>query len=404
MNEFDRDRRITVLNIVPDERLGGPQRRVFEVARRLQERNIETIVVMPHGEDTYASILDQAGVGHRQMGCFRRLPRPDSIRSLVAWLLCALPAALLVFLLVRREKADVVHVNGILNVQGALAARLAGAKLVWHINDVRDLGSIRWPLRILLRSWADWIIMASAAAWANWFGDGTGEPSNMTVLYPPVDTDEFCPLEDPLPIRRELGIADGEKVVGIVGNMNPAKGHEHFLAAAKVVRDVVSDVRFLVVGQSLDSQQAYWELVQGLIRSLGLDREVVLAGQRTDVARMLNAMDVFVLTSKFEAAPIVLLEAAACAKPIVATRVGGVPELVREGENAILTMPEDPNEIADAVLRLLNEPEEARRMGERGRQLAVERFNAEACADKHEEIYRRAVAGSAKQQPSLRPG
>jgi glycosyltransferase involved in cell wall biosynthesis len=392
--------KITVLNFVPDERLGGPQRRVLEAAKRLKQKGIDTVVVVPKGDPTYAALLNEAGIDCRQTRAFRRLPRPTSPVSVAIWLMFFFPAVVLLSRVIRRYRAEVVHVNGILNLQVALAAKIAGAKLVLHVNDVRDLGLLKPPLRFLLLRLSDWVVMASAAAWNNWLGDGCGEPANVSVLYPPVDTQVFHPDQNGVEAKRELGIGPDDKVVGIVGNMNPVKGYEVFLTAAEMTRDMVPGVRFLIVGQTLDTQVGYWHSVQSLLQSLGLEKDVVLAGKRTDVAWMMSAMDVFVLTSRFEAAPIVLLEAAACGKPIVATRVGGVPELVSEGETAILVPPDDPGSVAEAVVRLLNNAEEARRIGASGRQWVVSRFDVAICAEKHEEVYRRLVGSDREANPN----
>lgn len=372
---------------------------MLEVAKRLKQRGIDTVVVLPKGDPTYAALLNEVGIDCHQTRVFRRLPRPTSPVSVAIWLMLFVPAIVLLSRVIRKYGADVVHVNGILNLQVALAAKVAGARLVLHIQEVRDFGLLRAPLRLMLLM-SDWIIMVSAAAWNNLLGDGGKDPSNVSVLYPPVDTQVFHPDQVDAEVRRELGIAPDDKVVGIVANINPVKGYEVFLAAAKMIKDTMPGVRFLIVGQTLDTQVGYWHIVQSLMDSFGLEKDVVLAGRRTDVARMMSVMDVFVLTSKFEAAPIVLLEAAACGKPIVATRVGGIPELVNEGETAILVPPGDPGAVAEAVVRLLNDAEGARRMGASGRQWVVSRFDAAICADKHEEVYRRLVGSDRGAAPT----
>ena len=246
--------KITVLNFVPDERLGGPQRRVLEAAKRLKQRGIDTVVVLPKGDPTYAALLNEVGIDCHQTRAFRRLPRPTSPFSIATWLMFFLPAIVLLSRVIRRYGADVVHVNGILNLQVALAAKIAGAKLVLHVNDVRDLGLLRAPLRFMLLLLSDWVVMASAAAWNNWLGDGSHDPSNVSVVYPPVDTQVFNPDQNGAEVRRELGIGPDDRVVGIVGNMNPVKGYEVFLTAAEMTRDMVPSVRFLIVGQTLDTQ------------------------------------------------------------------------------------------------------------------------------------------------------
>ncbi|MFO8100834.1 MAG: glycosyltransferase, partial [Dehalococcoidia bacterium] len=137
MAEQNEQHGITVLNVVPDERFGGPQNRVLQVAKRLKEKGIETIVVIPRGDETFAHLLEDAGIPFFQLSSFRRLPNPSNLPGIVLWLCYFLPCMHSIFRLIRKQGINIVHVNGALNVQVSLAARLAGAKLLWHLNDVR---------------------------------------------------------------------------------------------------------------------------------------------------------------------------------------------------------------------------------------------------------------------------
>ena len=141
------------------------------------------------------------------------------------------------------------------------------------------------------------------------------------------------------------------------------------------------------MGKRLETQEKYWQRLHTLIVDLEIEGDIILAGYRADIPEVMNAMDIFVLASVLEAAPIVVLEAMACAKPVIATRVGGVPELVIDGETGILVPPKQPEAIAKAVLYLLNHPKKAGETGLKGRQRVTDHFNLAMCAQRHEEIY-----------------
>ena len=126
---------------------------------------------------------------------------------------------------------------------------------------------------------------------------------------------------------------------------------------------------------------------------LGIAERVVFAGSREDVARMLAAADVFVLPSLTEALPTVVAEAMAAGLPIVATTVGGIPEMVRHGEAALLVPPADPEALAAAVLRLLANPRQAAAMGRSGRRVVAERFDIRTQARALADDYRALAAG-----------
>lgn len=381
-------REITVLSVVPDERLGGPQQRVLQVARKLKEAGIKTIVVMPRGDKTFARILNDGDIAHFQLRSFRRLPNPSNLPDVIVWFLYFFPCVFTVIRLIWKHKVDIVHVNGALNVQVSLAAKLSGAKLVWHLNDVRNPKLLKPILLPLLYSLPDRVATASEVVHRNYFGEGKNSANNATILYPPVDTTKFHPGYNVEGIRNELRLKEHDKIVGTVGNINPFKGYEYFFSAARFVKEAFPEVKFLVVGKRLETQEKYWQRLHTLIVDLEIEDDIILAGYRADIPEVTNAMDIFVLASVLEAAPIVVLEAMACARPVIATGVGGVPELVIDGETGILVPPKQPEAIAKAVLYLLNHPKEAGEMGLKGRQRVIDHFSLAMCAQRHEEIYK----------------
>ncbi len=377
---------LKILNAVPDERFGGPQQRVLQVAKKLKNDSISTIVVMPCGDQTFAGMLYDAGIPHLQLKSFRRLPNPSNPVGVFLWFCFFLPCVIVLFRLIRSEKVDIVHANGGLNIQVSLAAKLAGAKLLWHLNDVRSPKLLKWLLLALFRILPDEVVVASAAVEKCYYGErSTGR---MVVLYPPVNTEDFYPDESrSAEYREEFGISSEEKVVGIVGNLNPFKGYEHFLKSVKIIKQNCSQARFLIVGKKLDTHNAYWNKLRSIVQDLRLQDDLIWTNHRTDISGIMNGMDVFVLSSILEAAPIVVLEAMASARPIVATAVGGVPELIVNGESGILVSPGDPEAIANAVQYLLTHQEKAQEMGEKARERAIREFDLSVCVQRHSELY-----------------
>jgi len=374
----------TILNIIPDERLGGPQLRVFQVARRLKEKGFTTIVAMPEGDTTFADMLSEARIPCYQVKNYKR--QPANFGSLILWFLYLIPAVISLMRLIRSNKVAVVHVNGITNGQAFLAAKLSGRRMVWHLNGYRP----KWlslMMRPLLRIFSNEVVGASKAIYGYYLG-GIKVIEDTSVLYPPIDTNRFHPDSSAGNIRGEFGLNGHDKVVGIVANINPVKGYKHFFGAAKLITQALPETKFLVVGKRLETQEKYWHTLHQMIVDSHLEKNVIFAGHRDDIPQIMNSLDVFVLTSIAEAAPIVVLEAMACAKPVVAARVGGVPELVIDGETGILVPPKDPEAIAEAVLALLVSPEKAKVMGQSGRKRVIEKFDIEICVQKHEDLYR----------------
>jgi glycosyltransferase involved in cell wall biosynthesis len=202
------------------------------------------------------------------------------------------------------------------------------------------------------------------------------------VLYHGLDPEARATWGSPDGVREELGIPEDVAVVGTVGSLTPKKDHETLIRAAAELRRRVPGVRVILVGQGpLESR------IRELIRDLDLERTVILAGYREDAARVAGALDVFVLSSRYEGLPISLLEAMASGRPVVATAVGGIPEVIGEGRGGVLVPPGDSQTLAAAIAGLLADARESHRLGEEGRRRAGD-FDIRAAVRRQEDVYR----------------
>jgi glycosyltransferase involved in cell wall biosynthesis len=177
-------------------------------------------------------------------------------------------------------------------------------------------------------------------------------------------------LEDapsPAGVREELGIPPAAPLVGTVANLKHHKGLQHLLRAVNEVRKAVPDVRFVIVGQGPAEGG-----VRALASELGLDGTVTFTGFREDALRIAAAFDLFVLSSLYEGLSIALVEAMALSRPVVVTRVGGLPEVVEDGRQGILVEPADPQALAAGIVTLLGDPDRREEMGRAGRRRAAD--------------------------------
>jgi len=177
-----------------------------------------------------------------------------------------------------------------------------------------------------------------------------------------------------------------KQIVGYVGRLSVEKGVTYLIDAMAELRAKQADVHLLVVGEG--DQRAH---LQERVDSLGLPQAVTLLGERADARQIIGAMDVLVLPSLTEGLPNVVLEAFAYKTPVVATAVGGVPELVIDGETGWLVPPRDPHALAQAILDALSNPEEARRRAENAYKHLLENFTVEKQVDKWEQALQAAV-------------
>lgn len=367
---------LRVVNFLFDDRYGGPQKRVIQVAGRLSTKGVETLMVLPAGSGNAAGEARKAGVTVLRVP-FGRPPRPTDPRRVVRWAL-GLPGDVLRLVGVLRGGADVAHVNGAFFLAPALAAKLAGVPLVWHLNDTVVPARVAPLFGALVRALADGVVTAAERV-ARHYGVAS---SPHAVIHAPVDVSAFHPGRRP-----------GGNVarIGLVANRNPLKGHEYFLRAAALVRDRLNlPLEVILAGARLESYREYSQRVDALIGELGLSPVVRDYDFVADVSPVLEGLDVVVLSSTTEASPMAVLEGMASGVPVVATDVGGVREmlLVDPVEPAgVVVPPRDPKALARAILKLLESPEEALRMGKKGRRLAEECFSLEACVRRHLQAY-----------------
>jgi glycosyltransferase involved in cell wall biosynthesis len=264
---------------------------------------------------------------------------------------------------------------------GRLAGRLAAVPVICsalHSSGLPD--RVELPNR-LLAPMTDAFI-AVAGEHARFLAEHEGCPAAKVRVIPNgVDVDRFRALPPSHSLRAELNLPEGAPVAGIVAALRAEKHHELFLRAAALVARRLPEARFLVVGDG--PRRA---TLEALARDLSIDKSVRFVGTRNDVPELLSLVDVAVLTSHMESNPVSLLEAMASETPVVATRVGSVPETVIDGKTGFLAAPGDADEIAERVVRLLDDPGLARRMGRAGREQVVAHGSVERMVDGYEHL------------------
>ena len=188
--------------------------------------------------------------------------------------------------------------------------------------------------------------------------------------------------------RRRLGIPDGKFVVGWFGRMTAVKRTDDLLTTLAGLRERGVDALLLLVGDGADRA-----LLEQRAHDLGIARSCLFLGYQEDVARWYAVCDAVVLTSANEGTPVTIIEALAAAKPVVSTNVGGVGDVVDEGETGFLVRRGDTHALAERLAVLAREPERAKRMGEAGRKLVLERYAVSRLVADVDDLYRRLLTG-----------
>jgi len=292
-----------------------------------------------------------------------------------------------------REKFDVVHTHTAkAGFIGRIAARLAGAKLVLHTPHGHDFygyfGTLGSRLIIMLERFAalfaDRIIVFTDIEKADMMKYRICRASKVRVIPSGLDFSVFEKLKvDVVKKRSELRLGPADLVVGMIGRLESIKGFEYFIDSAVIVSRQIPKARFLIVGEgSLHDELA------ARVRDLNMGQKIFFAGWREDIPEILSVLDVLALASLNEAVGRVLLEAGAVGKPVVATAVGGVPEIIKDNETGILVPSGDPAAMAQAVITLLKDEAKRDEMGRCAKKWVRDNFNDRSMVEKLDEIYK----------------
>lgn len=293
---------------------------------------------------------------------------------------------------IRSQRIHIVHTHGArANFYGRLGARIAGAPIILSTihNSLFDYPVSRFKrwLYVSVDRWtarfADRIVCVADALARDLIHRYRIPPSKVLTIHNGIDVASLQVTRPAAQVRQELGIALDAPVIGEIARMTEQKGFSDLIQAVKLLIERYPRLRCLLVGDGPLRSHLEREC-----EAVGLAVHCVFTGLRADVADLLSILDVYVLPSVSEGFPIGLLEAMAMGRPVVATRVSGIPEIIADGVSGILVPPRNPRTLAEAIGRLLQDPQGATAMGLAARRTVEERFTSTAMVNKLEAMYR----------------
>lgn len=214
----------------------------------------------------------------------------------------------------------------------------------------------------------------------------------IVVVYNGIDCDKFREKLLEGVIRKEFNLNREIPLVGIIARLNRQKSHQYFLEAAFEVLKKIPETKFLIVGDGPLRKDH-----EKLAIKLGIESKVIFTGYRTDIAQIISELDIVVLSSLAEGLPVVILEAMAMGKPVVSFKVGGVSEVIEDGNTGILAEPKDTMALAKGIVMILKDKEKADKMGRLGEETIKKTFSLETMIKKYEEIYYSLYKGQTNQ-------
>ena len=358
---------MNVLQIVPELKSGGVERGTVDLAKYLRRKGHKAVVVSAGG--ALVGDLTSAGVIHYQLPVQKKNP---------IHMICS---ALSLAKIIKLEGIDIVHARS--RVPALIAYLASRRSRVPFITTCHGFYSDHFLSRVM--GWGKIVIVASHVIGKRMRENFGVSHTKIRLIPRGVDLAEFKQKSE------DRSGKSKEVIIGIIGRLTPIKGHALFLKAmARVVR-VIPQARIQIIGDAPRPQ--YKEEIMLLARNLGLTHATEFLGTRYDIAQLLSKMSVLVVPSVGEEAfGRVAIEAGACGVPVVATRMGGLVDIIEHEKDGLLTPADDPRVLADAVLRLLKNPEFAANLAQSLRKKVEREFNLDDMFEKTLKVYEEAVS------------
>jgi len=370
---------LNVLHIISDSNIGGAGRHLLNILEYFDRRLLNIYVLCPAGS-LMAARCAEKGVQVIEMA---RLPGDESfqIRGLFSRIIEIVQ-------IIKRYDIRTVHTHA--SFTGRLAARLAGVNCIFYTKHRLDELKPRQGMKDRLLNLVNHltcsqVIAVSQAVKDNLIRQGVSA-GKIEVIYNGIDTEGFRRRSATTRATLPPGEKNGgySATVGLIARLEKEKGHRYFLEAAKIILTRMKKIQFMIIGTgSLEKE------LKDYARKLKIDQYVVFTGLRDDIPELLAEMDIVVLPSLNESFGLGLVEGMCLGKPCVASNIGGIKEIIEDGKNGLLVKPADPVELAEKITFLINNPDEAHRLGQEAARTVEEKFGAREMVRKITLLYQK---------------
>jgi len=380
-----------ILFVHASDDLYGADVIILEIVKRLDRTKYDPIVVLPSDMEHVGLLsreLQAAGIEYHHLPILilrRRYLGPRGFFHIVK---CAVLGTWTLKKLIRQRNVRLIHSTTLSVLAAPLAAWVTRTPLISHVQEMLvDPRIVRKALHAITSHSADRIICISDSVRAHILEDQPNAAKLVEVVRNSIPSPAE-PSRTIAEMRSELGLRADLPVVGMIGRVSPWKGQEIFVRAAAILRSEGIACQFVAIGGVFDSERHHLDRLSEIIKSLNLESLVKIEGFRKDARELIAAFDVFVLPSILpEPFGLVVAEAMAAGKPVIATAHGGPTEMVVEGETGFLIPPNDPSALASAIKKLLAHPEEAARLGKAAQKRFLDHFEMRDYIERIQRLY-----------------
>lgn len=291
--------------------------------------------------------------------------------------------------IIKQCKPDIVHTCLFYaNFHGRIAAKIAGVPII--IAEEQNVD--KWKKRYLIFLFIDWLlskitdrIIACSQAVKDFIAENEKiTTKKLLFISNAFDLNKFInhSSADKEKVKGSFGLNNGDRIIGTIGSLSLRKGHIYLIKAMKEIVLEEPSCKLLMIGAGPLEKDLRKE-----VDWLGLARQIIFTGLQRDIFNLLSILEILILPSLWEGLPLVTLEAMAMAKPVIASRIPGVTEVVIDGENGTLVPPRDSRLLAKAILDLLKDTNRCKRMGELGKARVLRYYNPQSYVSKMETLY-----------------
>jgi glycosyltransferase involved in cell wall biosynthesis len=367
---YEREHYINVLYVIGSLPFGGAENQVVTLASALNSDRYKIHVCCLRREGVLANVLRA---------------REIQITSLNMRLRYWPIAVYRLYNLVKRLKPEIVHTHMYeAGLWGGMAGKLAGVPVI--IATEHSIAFTRKRHRIvelLINRFTDKRIAVSDEIRNCYIENHLGRPEKIITIPNTVDVERFTGLISRKELRKQLGVSISSLLIGTVARLVQPKRLDHLLQAARLVCDAIPQACFLIIGDGILREE-----LEGQALTLGLAPEnIKFLGSRQDIPDLLSTIDIFVLSSEMEGLPVAMLEAMAASRPVVATRVGAIPQVIQDGHNGLLISPHDPTGLAKAILTLIGDSTLRESLGREAYRTVEARFSTNVVCQQITALY-----------------
>ena len=380
--------RLNILYIIHSCQISGAEIVLINLLNLVKQKNIYPVVVLPQNGKLAKKI-------RKEKIQVKIVPLPFLVRTynpliLINYFINYLSFSKSLYKIIKKNQIRIIHANSFRAAfYSLLVAKLLKIPLVWHMHDILDYRLFNKIFIKLTSFGASKIICVSKAVKENLIIFGVNS-EKCRVIYNSIDKNKFLNTNVIYgKFRKEFNIPQDAILIGSIGQIAEWKGQEIFLNSISKVLIKYPKVKFTIVGDVIsEKEERYKKTLKRFVKKNNLEKVVFFTGFRENISQIITDLNIIVHTSiKPDPLPTVIIEAMALGKPVIATNVGGVHELINHNLNGLIIPPKDPQKLSQAILKMLNNPELIKKMGKEGMIIADKKFGPIQNISKINNIY-----------------